>query len=58
MNTVSETVSNMSDDKVEAPRQEQKAEPASELIELGKVSDTSGGWLGSKVDAGLGFTVY
>lgn len=58
MNTVSETVSNTSDDKVEVTRQEQKAEPAFELIELGKVSDTRGGWLGSKADIGVGFTVY
>ena len=58
MNAVSETVLNTSDDKAETTHQEQKTEPKSELVELGKVSDTRGGWLGSKYDAGAGFTVY
>ncbi|MBW4052150.1 MAG: hypothetical protein HIU85_11940 [Proteobacteria bacterium] len=58
MNDVSETVLNTSHDKIDPPHQEQKTEPKSELVELGKVSDTRGGWLGSKYDAGAGFTVY
>ncbi len=58
MSAVSETVLNTSDDKVETTHQEQKTEPNAELVELGKVSDTRGGWLGSKYDAGVGFTVY
>ena len=56
MNAVSETVLSTPDDKVETPHQE--AEPKAELIELGKVSDTRGGWLGAKADNGFGFTVY
>lgn len=58
MNPVSETVLNTSEDKAEANHQEQNAQPASELVELGKVSDTRGGWLGAKADNGFGFTVY
>lgn len=58
MNAVSETVLSTSDDKVEIAHLERKTEPNAELVELGKVSDTRGGWLGSKYDAGAGFTVY
>lgn len=58
MNTVSDTVSSTSGEKVEAIPQEPKTEPNAELVELGKVSDTRGGWLGSKYDAGVGFTAY
>lgn len=58
MNSVSDTVLNTSDEKVEAARQEQNPELNAKLVELGKVSDTSGGWVGSKVDIGLGFTAY
>ena len=58
MNSVSDTVLNTSEEKVEAARQEPKAELNAELVELGKVSDTSGGWVGAKVDNGYGFTSY
>lgn len=58
MNVISDTVLSTSDDKVETTHQEQKTELDAELVELGKVSDTRGGWLGSKYDAGVGFTVY
>ena len=58
MNTVLETVSSTSGEKVETTPREPKTEPKTELVELGKVSDTRGGWLGSKYDAGLGFTAY
>lgn len=55
MNSVSDTVLNSADDKVEATRQEQKTEVNAEVVELGKVSDTRGGWLGNKMDSGAGF---
>lgn len=58
MNSVPDTVLNSADDKVEATRQEQKAEVHAEVVELGKVSDTRGGWLGTKTDIGAGFAAY
>ena len=58
MNSVSDTVLKTSDEKVEAARQAQNPELNAKLVELGKVSDTSGGWVGSKVDIGFGFTAY
>jgi hypothetical protein len=58
MNAVSDTLLNRAEDKVETSRQEQKTEAAAALIELGRVSDTQGGWLGPKFDNGAGFTVY
>jgi len=58
MNSVSDTALNSADDKVETARQEQKTEVNAEVVELGKVSDTRGGWFGSKVDTGLGVQVW
>jgi hypothetical protein len=58
MNAVSDTLLNRVEDKVETPRQEQKTESDAALIELGKVSDTRGGFIGSKQDVGAGFIVY
>ena len=58
MNAVSDTLLNRAEDKVETSRQEQKTESDAALVELGKVSDTRGGWVGSKFDSGAGFTVY
>lgn len=58
MNAVSDTLLNRAEDKVDTSRQEQKTEPDNALIELGKVSDTSGGWFGAKLDSGTGFIVY
>ena len=58
MNTPSDTRSSREQDQVESGRQD--AEPVSDatLIELGKVSDTQGGWTGVKLDSGFGFTNY
>lgn len=58
MSTFSDTQSSRKQDQVEAGRQD--AEPASDaaLLELGKVSDTQGGWLGVKLDVGAGFITY
>jgi hypothetical protein len=59
MNSVSDTVLNGADDKVETAHQEQKEmEATPEVVELGKVSDTRGGWLGTKIDTGAGFTTW
>jgi hypothetical protein len=58
MNTPSDTRSSKEQDQVESGRQ--GAEPVSDdaIIELGKVSDTQGGWTGVKLDSGAGFTNY
>ena len=45
------------EEKVEATRQE-KTEQDAALVELGRVSDTKGGWVGSKLDSGPGFVAY
>ncbi|MGH8317284.1 MAG: hypothetical protein ACREUL_04800 [Steroidobacteraceae bacterium] len=58
MNAVSDTLLNRAEDKVETSRQEQKTEPDAALVELGKVSDTRGGWVGPKFDSGAGFIAY
>ena len=53
MNSNADTVLNSADDKVEADPQRDQTEVSAEVAALGKVSDTSGGWLGYKVDTGL-----
>jgi hypothetical protein len=54
----SDTLSNRAEERNETARQEQKTESDSALVELGKVSDTQGGWWGSKTDNGAGFQTY
>lgn len=58
MNTLSDTRSSKEQDQVESVRQD--AEPVADaaLVELGKVSDTKGGWVGVKPDSGSGFTSF
>ncbi|MHB8814918.1 MAG: hypothetical protein ACYDAE_16810 [Steroidobacteraceae bacterium] len=60
MNTFSETRSNTEKDQVETAPQESETASMSEpqLVKLGKVSDTQGGWLGVKLDVGAGFITY
>jgi hypothetical protein len=58
MNSVSDTVLNRADEKMEAAPQKLDAQLQSQLLELGKVSDTRGSWLGIKSDVGLGFIAY
>ena len=58
MNTFSETRSITEHDQVETARQEPKTESDTALVELGKVSNTQGGWLGVKFDVGAGFITY
>jgi hypothetical protein len=57
MNIGSDDLSVRAEEKIEATRQE-KTEQEAALVELGKVSDTKGGWVGSKMDSGPGFTAY
>jgi hypothetical protein len=58
MKNLSDTPSSKEQNQVESGRQE--AEPVADatLVELGKVSDTQGGWVGPKPDTGAGFAVY
>ena len=55
MNASFDARSNREKDPPETDRQVVKAEPDGELIEMGRVSDTQGSWLGSKTDTGNGF---
>lgn len=57
MNTGSENLSVRAEEKVETVRGE-KVESDAALVELGKVSDTQGGWVGNKVDSGAGLTYF
>ncbi|HEY6515971.1 MAG TPA: hypothetical protein VIY50_07485 [Steroidobacteraceae bacterium] len=58
MSTSSDSRSNIEHDQLVSGRQD--AEPVADatLLELGKVSDTQGGWLGVKLDVGAGFITY
>jgi hypothetical protein len=58
MNDSSDTRSSKEQDQVESVRQD--AQPASDaaLIDLGKVSDTKGGFIGVKPDTGFGVSTY
>lgn len=58
MNTFSDTRSSSEQDQVETVRQEPKTESDLALVELGKVSNTQGGWVGLKFDVGTGFITY
>ncbi|HEY6515972.1 MAG TPA: hypothetical protein VIY50_07490 [Steroidobacteraceae bacterium] len=58
MNTFADELSNTEPDRSEPVRQEPVAVSDAAIVELGKVSDTRGGWLGSKFDTGLGVQPY
>ena len=58
MNTTADTLLNGAEEKIETAREEPQPAPDAALIELGKVSDTKGGWYGFKPDSGAGFTTY
>lgn len=58
MNTFADYLSNTQQEQNETVRQELKPAADAALLELGKVSDTQGGWVGQKFDVGLGFTPY
>ena len=57
MNISSEDLLVRAEEKIEATRQE-KTEQDAALVELGKVSDTKGGWIGVKPDTGAGLMAY
>lgn len=58
MKSASDTVLNRTEDQVESARQENREEPSAALVELGRVSDTKGGWIGPKADSGAGLMPY
>lgn len=58
MKSASDTLLNKTDDQVESAREENQAEPSPVLVDLGRVSDTKGGWLGTKADSGAGLMPY
>ena len=58
MNSASDTLLNNTENQVESAREETLAEPSSTLVDLGRVSDTKGGWIGSKPDSGAGLQAY
>lgn len=58
MNTFADNLSNIEQDQNEAVRQDPKPVSDTALVELGKVSDTRGGWFGPKLDQGAGFVPY
>jgi hypothetical protein len=55
MSIGSENLLVSAEETIESVREE-KADVDTALVELGKVSDTKGGWLGAKMDAGAGLT--
>jgi hypothetical protein len=58
MKTIADKLTTTEQQQAESARLEPKPESDTAVIELGKVSDTRGGWLGSKLDVGSGFMPY
>lgn len=58
MNSASDTLLKNTEDQVASAREEILAEPSATLVDLGRVSDTKGGWIGAKQDSGAGLQVY
>ena len=57
MNTGSDNLLVRAEEKVETAH-EDKVELDTAIVELGKVSDTKGGFIGTKMDSGAGLMVY
>lgn len=58
MNATLETLPDSAEEKVETAREEPQPVRDAALVELGKVSETKGGWYGIKMDSGAGFVAY
>ena len=58
MSSASEALLHKAEDQVEAARREDQAKPSTTLVELGRVTETKGGWLGAKFDTGAGLMIY
>jgi hypothetical protein len=57
MNAAADTLLKNAENEVQTARPDE-AQPDAQLVEMGKVSDTKGGWIGSKTDVGVGFVYY
>lgn len=58
MNTFPDTRWNRDEDQIDPIHREPDPALAPAVIDLGRVSDTRGGWLGVKLDVGAGFIPY
>lgn len=58
MNSASDTLLNKTEDQVASACEETLVEQSTTLVDLGRVSDTKGGWIGSKPDSGAGLQAY
>jgi hypothetical protein len=58
MNNPSDTRSSQEQDQVESVRPDAQPAPDVMLVDLGKVSDTKGGFVGHKPDTGFGVSTY
>ena len=58
MNSASDTLLNNTENQAESAREETLAEPSATLVDLGRVSETKGGWVGTKADSGAGLQAY
>lgn len=58
MNTFADKLSTPEQEQIEHARQEPQPVSEAAVVDLGNVSDTRGGWLGSKLDVGSGFMPY
>jgi hypothetical protein len=58
MNSASDTLLKNTEDQAASAREETLAEPSATLVDLGRVSETKGGWIGTKADSGAGLQAY
>jgi len=58
MNTGPDNLLVKAEENIETTRDEKKVELGTTLVELGKVSDTKGGFFGNKADSGAGFAIH
>jgi hypothetical protein len=58
MNSASDTLLNKTEDQVGSAQEQTLAKQSTLLVDLGRVSDTKGGWIGAKPDSGAGLQVY
>jgi hypothetical protein len=58
MNAAPDALLSGAEEKVETTRQDQETALDGALVEMGKVSDTQGGWIGKKPDTGFGVQFY
>ena len=57
MNAAADTLLKSAENEDQTARREEE-QPEPRLVEMGKVSETKGGWFGAKTDTGAGFVYY